>query len=338
MVKRGLAWRLPGSLVLDLVAYVVARLNVHCTSALTEVVAPKVAFTGMLVHYHKDVKLAFGDYVEASEGNTNTSCPRSSACIVLCPANNVAGSWPLFKIDTHTKVCRSNMVKLVAGELIIQAMNNIADEDEQSALEPVRQRVEKIAETQQSASVQDKAAQEGTEEPMNDPEGILEGIIEEKELVAADDEGEVSEESAAIRNRSRRSVNRPSRFLAITKISKLDWKVQEAAKVIRAEIRMLFEELKAFWVVKRASIKAGTKILKSHMFVVAKYLASGEFDKMKARLVADDRDQDAEFYPDKSSPTVAIHSVFSLLGVMAGKPWRTTVKIDIKGAFVQTPM
>jgi hypothetical protein len=46
------------------------------------------------------------------------------------------------------------------------------------------------------------------------------------------------------------------------------------------EIRMLFEELKVLQVVKRASIKAGTKILKSHMFVVAKYLASGEFDKI----------------------------------------------------------
>jgi hypothetical protein len=80
--------------------------------------------------------------------------------------------------------------------------------------------------------------------------------------------------------------------------------------------------------VKRASIKAGTKILKSHMFVVTKYLASGEFDKMKARLVADGRDQDPDLYLNKSSPTVALHSVFT----------HVTVKTDIKGAFLQTPM
>jgi hypothetical protein len=43
-------------------------------------------------------------------------------------------------------------------------------------------------------------------------------------------------------------------------------------------------------------------------------------------------------YPDKSSLTVAVHSVFMVLGLMAETPWRVMVKIDIKGAFVQTPM
>jgi hypothetical protein len=164
-VRSGLAWKLPGSLVPDLVAYVVARLNIHRTSALTEAVAPKVAFTGIPVHYHKDVRLEFGDYIEAYEGTTNTSRPQSSACIALYPANNAAGSWQLFKIDTRTRVRRLNMVKLVTGELIIQAMNNIANEEEQSALEPVRQRMEEIAEEQQSASMQEVKIQEADEEP-----------------------------------------------------------------------------------------------------------------------------------------------------------------------------
>jgi hypothetical protein len=101
---------------------------------------------------------------------------------------------------------------------------------------------------------------------------------------------------------------------------------------------MLFKDLKVLRAVKRASIKAGTKILKSHMFVVTKYLASGEFDKMKARLVADGRDQDPELYPNKSSLTVALHSVVAVLGLVASHKWHVTVKIDIKGAFLQTPM
>jgi hypothetical protein len=56
------------------------------------------------------------------------------------------------------------------------------------------------------------------------------------------------------------------------------------------------------------------------------------------RLVADGIDQDAELYPNKSSPTVAIHSVFTVLGLVATKTWRIVVKIDVKGAFLQTPM
>jgi len=141
----------------------------------------------------------------------------------------------------------------------------------------------------------------------------------------------------AVTTRSGRSIICPSRFLQVTKITREDWKTEVSTIAINTEMKMLFEDLKALSV-RRAEIKAGTKILKSHMFVVEKYLANGEFDKMKARLVADGRDQDLAMYPDKSSPTVAIHSVFSALGLASGKAWRIVVKIDIKGAFVQAPM
>lgn len=57
---------------------------------------------------------------------------------------------------------------------------------------------------------------------------------------------------------------------------------------------MLFQDLKALIAVKKAEIKDGTKTLKSHMFMVTKYLVMWEFDKMKAHLVADGRDQDPE--------------------------------------------
>jgi hypothetical protein len=74
------------------------------------------------------------------------------------------------------------------------------------------------------------------------------------------------------------------------------------------------------------------------MFIVTKYLAYREFDKMKARLVPNGRDQDPELYPNKSSPTVAVHSVFTVLGLVACHKWHVMVKNDIKRAFLQTPM
>jgi hypothetical protein len=163
----------------------------------------------------------------------------------------------------------------------------------------------------------------------------IEGSYPEEGEVSAESEETMAEEEAAgtMTTRSGRVINKPSRFMAATKISRKDWKDQAVEKAIKEEIKMLFEDLKALRVVRHALIKAGMKILKLHMFVVTKHLASGEFDKMKARLVADGRDQEQELYPDKSSPTVAIHSVFTVLGLMAEK-----AKIDIKGAFVQTPM
>ena len=71
----------------------------------------------------------------------------------------------------------------------------------------------------------------------------------------------------------------------------------------------MFLELVALVPLRRHKIPATATILKSHMFLVNKYLANGNFDKVNARLVADGRDQDQEVYPAKSSPTVAIHSV-----------------------------
>jgi hypothetical protein len=151
-------------------------------------------------------------------------------------------------------------------------------------------------------------------------------------------ENAVETADETVRTRSGRAVVRPSRFAAVTKVSHDQWKMEENLKAINLELKMLFEDLRALRVVRRASIKAGTKILCSHMFVVEKYLADGRFDKMKARLVADGRDQESCLYPDKASPTVAIHSVFAVLGVMASKKWLTVAKVDVKGAFVQTPM
>jgi hypothetical protein len=91
-VLAGLPWSLPKQLVGDLVAYAVSRLNIRRTTTLAENVCPKVLFTGIPVDYQKELQLAFGDYVEAYEGPTNTMAQRSSACIALHPAANSTGS------------------------------------------------------------------------------------------------------------------------------------------------------------------------------------------------------------------------------------------------------
>jgi hypothetical protein len=49
--------------------------------------------------------------------------------------------------------------------------------------------------------------------------------------------------------------------------------------------------------------------------------------------------QDRNDFPDRSSPTVAIHSVMMVLALYAGRLDQYEVcKIDVKGAFIQTPM
>jgi hypothetical protein len=138
-------------------------------------------------------------------------------------------------------------------------------------------------------------------------------------------------ETGELRTRSGREVRRPTRFMAVTKVSRSEWGEASCQEAIKLEWRQLFDEPKALRVVRRVEISRSTKVLQSHMFLVRKYLADGAFDNVKARLVADGRDQDPAMYLNRSSPTVAIHSVFAMLGIASTKRWHVVVKIDVRG-------
>jgi hypothetical protein len=60
------------------------------------------------------------------------------------PASNSTGSWVLWKIDTRSRVRRSNVVKLVTTDAIISVMNAIAEEDGMQARNPLQRSVEEL--------------------------------------------------------------------------------------------------------------------------------------------------------------------------------------------------
>ncbi|MFN9983878.1 MAG: hypothetical protein ACK53Y_28385, partial [bacterium] len=122
------------------------------------------------------------------------------------------------------------------------------------------------------------------EEERNPENNLTESLVDdqmeveesaEEEIVAENEEANVDEQDAegnpTVTTRSGRSIRRPVRYMQVTKVSKENWKMEASTIAIEAELRMLLKELKALRCVRRASIKAGTKILKSHMFVVEKY-------------------------------------------------------------------
>jgi hypothetical protein len=215
-------------------------------------------------------------------------------------------------------------------------MNALAREYEEERLQPV---IEEITE-QQSAEVEPEV-----ENPEEIPGESPTQDAAEQQLTREEPQMSVEVESAdegteehEVRTRSGRTVTRPARFANVTKVNRSEWKEKVSKDAIKAELKQLFDELKALRAIPQAEITKSAKVLKSHMFLVKKNLADGTFEKVKARLVADGRDQDSDLYPKKSSPTVAIHSVFTILGLAATKAWQIVIKIDVKGAFVQTPM
>ncbi len=225
---------------------------------------------------------------------------------------------------------------MVTTELVSRSVNTIADrESEILGLDavpgeeqhhPIEQLEVEAMQDNGPVAATDEVAEDDPEMPVLDFDGNNDPDDEDGDDVPA------TRRSARVAA----GVKPPERLTLATKVRESEWKEEETAKAIKDEVQQLFTELKALEPTK--DIPRDTKILRSHMFVVEKFLASGEHDKMKARLVADGRGQDPSLYPDKSSPTVSIHSLFTVLAMYAGTIGYLMGKVDIKGAFVQTPM
>ena len=113
---------------------------------------------------------------------------------------------------------------------------------------------------------------------------------------------------------------------------------KDAEKVIQKELSQMIE--KKVWTpvqVQKLSGEEKARIIRSSMFLKEKFLASGEFEKLKARLVAGGDQQDKTLYGDLSAPTVGTSSVFTLLCIAAHEGRKVTI-IDISGAYLNADM
>ena len=83
--------------------------------------------------------------------------------------------------------------------------------------------------------------------------------------------------------------------------------------------------------------RGGAKILRSSMFLKVKLKPNGDFDKLKARLVADGSTQDRNMYEDVSSPTMSTTSLF-VLTALAARDKLHVATIDIASAYLNADM
>jgi len=355
-VKNGLPWKLPSTMVKDLVAYAVARLNIKRTTAINQNVCPRVLFTGIKVNYKKELTLAFGDYCEVYDGTDNTSASRSIPCIALYPNNNSTGSWNFMNLQTKQRVRRSQWKLMVTTELIIDVMIFFEDKRrpavplEQEAVEPQVEPtavIPEVVQEQVADNSQQEDATENLEEQMPDlidhtPD---ENSDSEDENSDSEEEEEQPEQEQGIASRTRRrtgtQVNPPERYtLASVKLNKKKETGERKAAIDQAdkdELELLFVQLRGLLPRFKEELN-GEKAFNSHMFTVEKFLASGVHDKFKSRLVFDGSEQDPELFPDRSSPTAALHSLMACLALASANGMTRIGKIDVKGAFIQTEM
>jgi hypothetical protein len=217
---------------------------------LAENICPRVLFIGIPVDYKRELTYAFGDCVEAYEGTTNTSRARSALCIALYPTGNSIGSWVVWKIDTRSRVRRSNMVKLVTTDNIILIMNAVASEERgETRVHPVESR----AESQDGENLGSIPGVTQVENPeMNQgeiqvehqevlPEEIPEEIQEDQSVGNHDDE-----EEPIVTTRSGRQIVCPSRYVAVTRVSRDWWHYFQLRRKIYQK-RLLYSSRTCSW-------------------------------------------------------------------------------------------
>ena len=115
---------------------------------------------------------------------------------------------------------------------------------------------------------------------------------------------------------------------------------ERAKRVMMAELQQMLDRdvfTPAKWEDMSADQRKGT--IRSMIFLKEKFKADGEFDKLKARLVAGGHQQIRDFYnpDDTSSPTVRTASVF-IIAAIAAFQRRHVVTVDIAGAYLNADM
>ena len=340
-------------------------------------VSPRVAFTGRKPDFKKEFSIAFGDYCEcyANRGKSNDALQdRSEPCIALYPVNNSSGSWVMFNLISKRRIRRSNWKKMVTNDLIIDAVKSLVTDEQngfvrseeidsdESYVVPVLE----PAPRRQEVAVVDQGQNTGVPVVRDDDElvteqddsDIIPEVINESDSddgePAVDDQSEEmdyesepddEDEDLKTVDEDESNVNYGSEAEQICTVSHISVKKgidqfgQPARDAVIAELEQLFKTKAALKPVHRSDLSECDRknVIRSFMFLKAKYDAMGVFEKIKARLVANGAQQTAYSKVETASPTVAIESVMTVLSI-AAKEKRRIATVDIGGAYLNAEM
>jgi midasin (ATPase involved in ribosome maturation) len=144
------------------------------------------------------------------------------------------------------------MVKLVTSKLVVDAMNAIAKEKAE-AMSPNQVDLEVGSDQQSTENEVEESEVAPNEDPaeiypelqpetqVEIPPEILEENEEERQEPVEKQVQKKGEEQRTVTTRLGREIRQPTRYLAVTNLSKQDWKKTEADRAIKAELTTLFK-------------------------------------------------------------------------------------------------
>ena len=198
------------------------------------------------------------------------------------------------------------------------------------------------SESHTTDAVPDNIRTEGNHRDYDD--GTDEGHINDEggninEDAALDEDGNIDEETNHDEEPDNADSTRRERMLNVFRFgteTAMKVSVTEALRtrgdaaraVINAELQQM---------ITRKVWSEDARVIRSIVFLKEKFLPTGEFEKLKARLVAGGDMQNRDLYEDLSAPTVATASVFTLLSIAAAEN-QSIAAVDIGGAFLHADM
>lgn len=124
-ILNDLEYHLPIKLLKYCVMYAAITMNMIRTSPLT-VLSPKELFIGKKLNYERDLKLAFGKFVQATIPNSDKSMQeRTTSCLSLTPTFNNTGSYKFYSLKTGEIITRTNWKVVPLSDIVVSYINSL---------------------------------------------------------------------------------------------------------------------------------------------------------------------------------------------------------------------
>eukprot|EP01040_Poterioochromonas_malhamensis_P015176 gene15176-16944_t len=353
-VLNTLPYLLPRSKLKHLVNYAVSRINLVPTSTLRrDGVSPRESFMGRRADVKVDARIAFGTYVQVHTfaEPINSMAPRTEAAIALEPTGNANGSVLFWTPRSNKIVTRSEWPggEMPMPEDLTRHINRL-DVSEGHISRNVKFRIGNhevvdIPVPTEPADVRAPLRRVLDGSNTRDTDGVSVGNV----LPPRDTPRDTSQEGETVTTPDSPidgvvqplppSEPPPSEHvLHISMKESIKRYGNAALSAIEGEVDQMVKQ-GVFEPVKRGSLNKTEwkKVIRSHLFLTAKYDADGTFQKLKARLVAGGNTQDRTVYDSVASPTACLTAVLTV-ATMAARERRKIMVVDITGAYLNASM
>jgi hypothetical protein len=367
-----LPFKLPAFLAQDLVAYAAQRLNMLSSKRGFNGLSAIEALTGERVNLNIEARVAFGDYCQATIPNlgiqkSDVFQSRTEPVIALANKGR-RGAVRFYSLNTGKRVVRTKFQIIPTPKEVIEQMNKLAvaksmhpdeiipvdDYDINADLnglvvqeETITNNFDYLARDPEYADLMDGIPVPG--ESIADPAVRIEDFSTSPSRDSAEGVSEALGEALATQPEITKRYNTRGLvrdYRNIQKIYQLSVKKalqdtpEAAAAAIKEELSTLVKK-NCFSPVTREQLDTvrRRKLIRSFMFLKEKLKPNGDFDKLKARLVANGSQQVTTMDEQmrNSSPTASLTSVF-IIAAIAAKEKRHVVTVDVKSAYINARM